>query len=202
MTLTLAEIDVDEEGNIAVEDLAQAQRMVDSMRDELLNAGVVAALILSIMFGLAYEENEALLRLQADLQSGERWDYSDVSDLTSFVANMTAVCSAIVTVYLSSTMYTQLSFWMPTLEAQLWYVSMSTTAARCCTLSKDLTVYSSLVTLGLEIAVTGGPLDVLAFVPLGVLAAVAIAVNTTLKPACRNYLNDRLLHHVGAAPQA
>ena len=39
------------------------QRLVEATKDAHLNAGVVAALVLSILFPLAYEEKEALSRL-------------------------------------------------------------------------------------------------------------------------------------------
>ena len=155
---------------------------------ELLNAGVVAALILSIMFGLAYEENETLMTLY----TAEAWGIQEISDLTSFLANMTAVCSAFVTVYLSSLMYTQISFWMPTLEAQLWYVSMSRKAAGWVSLSKDLTIYASLTTLALEVAVTGSLLDLLAYAPVFALGVVAITCQYTLVPACKDYLGEQV----------
>ena len=187
-TMTLAEVDVDSDGKIASEDLEATQRMVDSTRDELLNAGVVAALILSIMYGLAYDENETLL----SLYSSEAWDWQEISDLTSFLANMTAVCSAFVTVYLSSMMYSQISFWMPTLEAQLWYVSMSRKAAAWVSLSKDLTIYASLTTLALEVAVTGGWLDLLAYAPVVALGIVAIVCQLTLVPQCKAFLAEQV----------
>ena len=83
MTLALARMDVDGDGSLSEEDLSVAQRLVDATKDELLNAGVVAALILSIMFPLAYEENEALIHLQQRSSDGG-WDWRDWSELTSF----------------------------------------------------------------------------------------------------------------------
>ena len=96
-------------------------------------------LILSIMFPLAYEENEALIHLQQRSSDGG-WDWRDWSELTSFLANQLAVCSAFMTVVLSSMMYTQISFWMPTLEAQLWYVVASAHGQALVGLAKQTTV--------------------------------------------------------------
>ena len=45
--------------------------------------------------------------------------------VASFVTNFLAVGSATLTVLLSSRLYTQLWFWMPDVEAQLWYVRRS-----------------------------------------------------------------------------
>ena len=190
MMLAIARMDVDGDGSFDEEDLNSAQRLVDGTMNELLNAGVVAALILSIMFPLAYEENEALLELK--LHAAEGWDWRHWSDLTSFLANQVAVCSAFMTVVLSSMMYTQISFWMPTLEAQLWYVVTSAHGQSLVTLTKQTTVYASLGTLALETAVTGTPLDFIAFAPIVAVGAATLYAHVTLSRACKAYLNEKL----------
>ena len=192
MTLALARMDVDGDGSLSEEDLSVAQRLVDATKDELLNAGVVAALILSIMFPLAYEENEALIHLQQRSSDGG-WDWRDWSELTSFLANQLAVCSAFMTVVLSSMMYTQISFWMPTLEAQLWYVVASAHGQALVGLAKQTTVYASLGTLALETAVTGTPIDAIAFAPIVTVGGATLYAHVTLSRACKTFLNEKLV---------
>lgn len=186
--MMLAKMDV-KNGKIAVESQDDAQRMVDSTKDELLNAGVVAALILSIMYGSAYAESAAMYELNEIVGP---WTLRDYSVLTSMCANFVSVCAAFITVYVSSTMYTQISFWMPSLEAQLWYVGNSQTAASSVALSKNMTIYASLITLALEVAVTGTYLDVVGFAPIIALFFASLVTNCTLKPNCKNYLVYKL----------
>ena len=64
LTVVLAQVDIDNRQKIKPEDVLMVQRIIQSTRDELLNAGVVAALILSIMFSLAYQEDTVMLEIR------------------------------------------------------------------------------------------------------------------------------------------
>ena len=70
--------------------------------------------MLSVLYPLAYDENDAL----ESLASKEVWGVEAYSDLASFVAMQCAVTTSMLTVLISSRVYTQLAFWMPTLEVR------------------------------------------------------------------------------------
>ena len=89
-------------------------------------------------------------------------------------------------------MYTQMSFWMPSVEAQLWYVAASATAGRWVDLVKGLTVYTSLITLALETAVTGHWVDLLACIPVAAVFGGMTLLRRTLSAECKRFLNEDL----------
>lgn len=190
MDLTLARVDVSADGQLSAADVEEAQRLVEATKSELLNDGVIAALILSIMYPMAYEEKDALTSLH---ESQASWGWGDWSGLLSLLANFASVSTAIITVFLTSIMYTQLSFWMPTLEARLWYVGMSHFATSITGLAKNMTIFASLLTLALETAVTKSAMDYIAFMPLLTLLLTAFAVTTSLNRKCKAYLASELI---------
>ena len=117
---------------------------------------------------MAYAEDTVLLDIHEILDSDKpwrTWEVEDVADVTSFLADFTCVTLSVLSVILSSVMYTQMSFWMPSLEAQLWYIGMSATTEDMIDVFKDLTVIFGLLTLGCQCAVTKSFLDLIAFIP-------------------------------------
>ena len=116
--LSLASLDTDGNGRLTPEEQARynelGARLVESTKNFHLNAGVVAALVLSVVFGLAYEEKDALSALadsglsiwgSGEALGSERWTKS-VANLLSFLAMQLAVSTAFLTVLLSSRLYT------------------------------------------------------------------------------------------------
>jgi len=164
--LVLASLDTDGDGNLTQSEhdryLAVGAQLVESTKNFHLNTGVVSALVLSVVFGLAYEEHETL----ASLAETTDWNQQAISDLTSFLAMQTAVSTSFVTVLLSSRLFTQITFWMPDLDAQLWYIDASANVTSWLESCKNFTLFATLLTLGLEGAVTTTWLNGLAFVPL------------------------------------
>lgn len=161
IVLQLASLDTDGNGQIAPEEKERyaqlGSQLVESTKSFHLNAGVVAALVLSVVFGLAYDENDALTNLSQPGSWGAigsaGWTKS-FADLLSFLAMQLAVSTAFLTVLLSSRLYTQLSFWMPNLDSQLWFINESATATAFLEFAKNLTLFATLLALGLETAVT------------------------------------------------
>ena len=115
--LSLASLDTDGNGRLTPEEQARynelGARLVESTKNFHLNAGVVAALVLSVVFGLAYEEKDALSALadsglsiwgSGEALGSERWTKS-VANLLSFLAMQLAVSTAFLTVLLSSRLY-------------------------------------------------------------------------------------------------
>ena len=105
------------------------QRLVDSAIKGIVSSAVVAALIFSTIYDFAYEEGEALQRLVA-AGPASGWGIEEVADLTSCVADFVCILMASVAILLGSILYSQISYWMPSLEARLWYVNALSTAAR------------------------------------------------------------------------
>ena len=65
----------------------------------------------------------------------EAWGAKELSDLSSFVAMQLAVTTSMVTVLVSSRLYTQLAFWMPSLEVS----SRLARGARLCAAARRAT---------------------------------------------------------------
>ena len=64
--LTMANMDLDSSGQLSQEALDAAQQIVDASKDEMLNAGVVSALILSILDSFeSLQKSHRLLLLAA-----------------------------------------------------------------------------------------------------------------------------------------
>jgi hypothetical protein len=203
--LSLASLDADGNGNLAPEELERyaqlGERLVESTKNFHLNAGVVAALGLSVVFGLAYEENDSLKSV-ADPETwgpigSQAWTTA-IADLTSFLAMQLAVSMAFVTVLLSSRMYTQISFWMPNLDSQLWFINESAGATAFLEWAKNVTLFSTLLALGLETAVTTTWLNLLAFIPIVALVASYAFVESTLSRKCYDRLGADL-HKLAAS---
>ena len=197
--LSLASLDADGNGKLSEHEHERytqlGERLVESTKNFHLNAGVVAALVLSVVFGLAYEENDALTALAApDTWGpfGSQAFTTAMADLTSFLAMQLAVSTAFVTVLLSSRMYTQISFWMPNLDSQLWFIKESATATAFLEWAKNLTLFSTLLALSLETAVTTTWLNVMAFIPIIVLVASYAYVELTLSRKCYDRLGTDL----------
>ena len=77
------------------------------------------------------------------------------SDLASFLALMCCVLSAAVALVLSLSMYSHLSFWMPSLESQLWYVGVSSKTRAAATIFNKVAIVCCVLGLGYQCAVTG-----------------------------------------------
>lgn len=195
----LASLDSDGNGKLTPEEFERfkmlGERLVESTKSFHLNAGVVAALVLSVVFGLAYEENDALTALAQPDTWGpigtQEW-ITAMSDLTSFLAMQLAVSTAFVTVLLSSRLYTQLSFWMPSLDSQLWFIHESSHATAFLEWAKNLTLFATLLALGLETAVTTTWLNALAFIPIVVLILSYVFIELTLSRKCHERLGGDL----------
>ena len=176
--LVLASLDVDGDGSLTPSELDRYQsagaQLIEATKNYHLNNGVVAALVLSVVFGLAYEEKATLEGL-AQLDS---WTQSAVADVTSFVAMQLSVSTS--SVLISSRLYTQITFWMPDLDAQLWFINESATVTSYLESCKNFTLFATLLTLGLEGAVTTTWLNVLAFIPVITLVAAYVFVEQSL----------------------
>lgn len=159
--------------------------------------------MLSIVFPLAYEENETLENLVVSAQSadGTSYDPARLADLTSFLAVQLAVATSFLTVMLSSRLYTQLAFWMPTLDAQLWFVNESASSMHFLETAKNVTLFATLLTLSLETAVTATWYDGIAYVPLAILVVGFVCFERNLSSKCKERLG-RELHQLVDTPNA
>lgn len=197
----LASLDTDGNGKLSKDEYERyvtvGGALVESTKNFHLNAGVVAALVLSVVYGLAYEENESL----ASLASKESWrDMATVADLTSFLAMQLAVATSFLTVLVSSRLYTQLAFWMPNLDSQLWFIDASATMSGHLESFKNLTLFSTLLALSLETAVTATWLDLVAFLPLALLGLFYAHLELSLSRRVRDRLGHELARIVPSTP--
>ena len=114
------------------------------------------------------------------------------SDLASFLADIACVFAAMAALLLSLAMYSHLSFWMPSLEAQLWYVGASSPTWAWVDIARKVAVVCCLLSLAFECAVTGSWWTLLAFLPLAGALLAALYVRRTLSRDCELYLNAEI----------
>jgi hypothetical protein len=121
MMLKMASLDTDGDGTVDANELDAfegiAQEAVGMVLGFLTNAGVVAALLLSIVYPLMTQfppPKEGSATFNPDLLR--------VFEILFFVSTYTANALCAVTLYLSARMYMHLGFWMPNTEEQIWYI--------------------------------------------------------------------------------
>lgn len=189
LLLALAAIDPDDDGRIQSHEIerynAVGRQIVEVSKAFLLNTGVVSALVLSVVFGLAYGEGEVLIAMSEK----ETFDYLSFIDVVSFVALQVAVALAFATMMASSRLYCVLGFWMPSLESQLWFINDSAALNDLMETAKNLTLFATLLALSLESAVTRTWLDAIAFLPLAIAAFAYVAFE--------RYVARGAIEHVG-----
>jgi len=197
--MAIAMLDTDGDGVISPADgdevLEVGRRLVSSNKDFQLNAGLVGALVLSVLYPLAYEENDAL----ANLVAKEHWATQEWSDLTSLLAMQTAITTSMLTVLVSSRLYTQLAFWMPTLEAQLWYIDASSSSLLFLEVSKNMMLFTAILVLVLETMTVATWLNVVALLPLSALIVPYVYVECRLGWRCADRLREDLRGMLSAA---
>ena len=188
LLLSLARLDPDGDGEVSEEDLDAVERLVSASKEALLNSGVVAAAMLATMFQWAYEEDASLTALH----SSREWGVEEVADLTSCVADFVCVLTCVLVIVMSSLMYSQISLWMPSLEARLWYVNALSTARAAVDLATYVTVFSALLSLACQVAVTRSAWDILPFLPLLAVGLAMLYIQCTLSRDCKHYLTAEL----------
>ena len=104
-------------------------------------------------------------------------------------ADMLCISAAVVALVLSLAMYSHLSLWMPSLEAQLWYVGASSPTWAWVDIARNVAVVCCLLSLAFECAVTGTVWDVLPFLPVAGVLLVVMLLRQTLSRDCKAYLD-------------
>ena len=99
---------------------------------------------------------------------------------------------ASVAILLGSILYSQISYWMPSLEARLWYVNALSTARAAVDLATYVTVFSALLSLACQVAVTRSAWDILPFLPLLAVGLAMLYIQCTLSRDCKHYLTAEL----------
>ena len=122
--LVLASLAKNSDGIICPEELAlyreEGQRMVDNTLAQLLNLGVVAALLMSIVYPMAWEmvecADDSPFPGCAPAGCGRRpcWTASSMQVMPAFKA-MLAI--SLMILYCCARMYASIAFWMPTLRS-------------------------------------------------------------------------------------
>jgi hypothetical protein len=194
--LMLAALDANGDGILSPEELAtfheQSQIMIDAHLNALTNSGVVSALILSVIFPIAYAEKV----------DGNASGYKYVE----YISLQCALATAITTVFCAAGVHTHLSFYLPNNRLRVWYINELNQRhiMPCIEILKNI----SLVLLGVsllygQLQQTVFPLNLVCVVPI-VLLLVAVAAwghgnDNVIKPRLFDYASDLSLYDVKTA---
>ena len=121
----LASLDANGDGEVGADKLLaykeKGQKLVDATLALSLNAGVIAALLLSVVFPLAVNPFDPEISETLAFSN----ETAEIFLLLSYTCWLLMCCISLMTVFVSTRIYTFLSFWMPTLESQLWLLQDS-----------------------------------------------------------------------------
>jgi len=187
--LTLASINQEDDGNLVEDDMEAAQELIGSTQDELMNSGVIAALVLYMVFFPAYEEAETLTTIRDSLEGAGS---VGVDDVTSMIATMLSVSMSSFTLAASSILYMQMTCWMTTPRAKLWYVINASRVTNAIDTCKDGTVFLASLALACECSSTGSAIDLLPGIPVIALVASIFYVKLHLARRSRDSLAAEL----------
>lgn len=118
-----AKLDKNADGLITAVELEiyreESKAVIENALNQYLNNGVVAALILSIVVPLALQP------VDVGDECNDRFgaDACHIFQILSFITVQIIFTSSLVLLYLSTVSYKQLSFWMPDLTSQLWFIN-------------------------------------------------------------------------------
>uniref|UniRef100_A0A6T8D3L9 EF-hand domain-containing protein n=1 Tax=Prymnesium polylepis TaxID=72548 RepID=A0A6T8D3L9_9EUKA len=122
--LRLVALDSDGDGKLSPDEYerycAEGQQLVDAYLSFFINGGVVSALLFSIVFPMAFDMEIDGLGWDDDYGAlgAKQW-----LGICAYLFSMLSCGMCFVMLVYTGSMYSQLSFWMPNLNCQLWYVS-------------------------------------------------------------------------------
>jgi hypothetical protein len=168
LLMSIASLEEDGDGKLSSAELEkfaeQSEKTISAHGESLTNAGVVCALILSVIYPMAY--------------GIETPNGSNAFKYLEYIFLQFAVAGSITTVFGAGGVFTQLSFFLHTNKLKLWYINEINTyhIMPCIEGMKNV----SLVMLALAIVAhqlnsTMFPLNLVSFVPL-ILIIVALSM--------------------------
>ena len=126
--LILAELNPDNDGKLDASEKsmfeARGKTVVDGALNYCVNVGVVAALLVSMTYPLCFTVLTGATWLDANTTNSANVNSTNNAAfeiLYIFSLQLSLGCS-LTLIFVCSRMYVHISFWMPTLTAQLWYV--------------------------------------------------------------------------------
>ena len=142
----LAALDTDGNGRISDSEVDQfytgGASLVEAYLGSLINSGVVGALILSIIYPMAYES----VPVENPFGSSR-----NLIPTLKFLCLQVSVSLSHSSLFDTAFMYTQMSFFMPTTKAQLWYIRKEKHYMQFLESMKSATIVTSACSLGLHI---------------------------------------------------
>jgi hypothetical protein len=160
------ELDVNADGVVTDDEFAQNEkaqlRIVDTCGSQLLNMGVIAGLTLTVFYPLAV--SPLVPSSHSAAYFGSR--ALDVFTYVYYVFMYYCVVQSVVLIMHSTRAYLQLTLWMPSLEAKIWYVDrmrMSDYVAACFNIIKSV-VWSVPMGVAVTVSPFAGVLALCAFV--------------------------------------
>ena len=183
----------------------QGEAFVRAALNSYMNAGVVAALVLSTLVPIALEyvmhevaddlNQISLTRLKETPLDG--WTFNEVTAIGMFASMQMALSAAFVGLLLSARFYSQVSFWMPSLEAKVLLVTQMGMLPFIMELTKNAMVVMSAAFLVFAISRSFGNFDLWSCVAL--LPLISVAATWTINELLTSLSSCRLLRDEAAA---
>ena len=170
-------LDLDGDGNLSDDEIIQSieeqKKNVDQALNLLINCGVVAALIFSVLY------NTVLSPLSASDTSIEFFGDEGITALEVLyeISVISALGFSICNIYCSVRYYLYLSVWMPTIDMQAWFLSERSTVP--ITFQVNISIILTSIAVIFGIAVNNNPRS--GFIALLVFVIVLITANSTNK---------------------
>mmetsp|Transcript_63129 Transcript_63129/g.150498 ORF Transcript_63129/g.150498 Transcript_63129/m.150498 type:complete len:268 (-) Transcript_63129:91-894(-) len=174
LKLKVAKLDEDSSGDVSEKELqeqeADVASMLDSAKEFLLTVGVVAALVLSILYPVAFDDQNV---------HSETEDYfgKDFVDKLTHVHNaciIAGIAASVLLVYLTVRNYIQLIFWMPNQRDQVLFIQTASGQATVASLM-GLTMVDMWICLATGATLARGPGAGLMALVMSLLAALYFA---------------------------
>jgi hypothetical protein len=136
--------------------------MVDTCSTQLLNVGIVAGLTLTVFYPMAVQP------LSVSEESLQFFGHRalDVFTYAYYVFMYYCVVESVLLIITSTRAYLQLTLWMPSLEAKIWYLDrmrMSVYVTSCFNMIKSV-VWSVPMGVAVSVSPLAGALALVAFV--------------------------------------
>lgn len=175
--LRIVQLDQNGDGHIGAAEVAQFEELGKQLVDQYLgyfgSEGVVTALVFSTMFPIAASTSLDMEFIYAETEAPS-YDVKTALSIVAYVSLMLSVSMSICHLIYMSGMYLIMSFWLPTVRAQLFFVDVIQGWGRMLSICKNTCFIAAALYLLFSSLSTSGWVGFAALMPvLGALVPVA-----------------------------